>query len=151
MELITLTIFERGNNYRKGTLHYNGELLGYTLERADAFIHKVDKVVEIEWMKSKVKCAIPYGTYTVKNGYSPKFKMTMPHVLDVPGFEGILIHPGNEPRDTEGCILIGENHETGKGWITNSAVTLIKFREKMSKQLDEGLVLLITDIKDEIV
>ena len=33
--------------------------------------------------------------------------MDVPHVLNVPGFDEIEIHPGNFPGDTEGCLLVG--------------------------------------------
>lgn len=35
----------------------------------------------------------------------------------------ILIHCGSFPSDTEGCILIGENHQ--KGWINGSVKGII--------------------------
>jgi hypothetical protein len=58
--------------------------------------------------------AIPSGNYKMIVDYSPKFKKNIPHILNVPGFEGIRIHPGNDAEDTEGCLLPGINDETGK-------------------------------------
>ena len=50
---------------------------------------------------------IPTGVYEVRITPSPKFKRRLPLLIDVPGHDGIRIHPGNFPRDTEGCILLG--------------------------------------------
>lgn len=52
--------------------------------------------------------AIPYGNYQVKLTYSPKFKRITPEILNVPNFKYIRFHIGNFPRNTEGCVLVGE-------------------------------------------
>jgi Family of unknown function (DUF5675) len=55
--------------------------------------------------------AIPAGTYDLTIRFSPRFNRLMPHVENVPGFEGVLIHWGNFPNDTEACLLVGKTHQ----------------------------------------
>lgn len=76
--------------------------------------------------------AIPYGTYrVVMNVQSPKYsqrasyawcKGYLPRLVDVPHFEGILIHSGNDATHSAGCILVGENKVRGQ--VINSMATL---------------------------
>jgi Family of unknown function (DUF5675) len=61
---------------------------------------------------------IPAGRYPVEFRFSPRFQMVTPHVCNVSGREYILIHPGNKPEDTEGCLLVGESQS--KDWVGSS-------------------------------
>lgn len=90
------------NSSTGGVLAINDEFFCYTLEDKDRQLetHPNAKVFG--------QTAIPRGVYTVTIDFSPKYQKNMPHVLGVPGFQGIRIHPGNTDADTEGCILLGQ-------------------------------------------
>ena len=102
-------------------------------------------------MKMPEKCeslkpfAIPEGRYAVVISYSPKFKQWLPILLGVPMFKGIRIHAGNTPKDTQGCILVGENKVKGK--VYNSRLWLNRLKEKIveAKGKGEGVWLSIID------
>jgi hypothetical protein len=81
-----------------GELYVDGVFECYTLE----------DTVQEEGIKIDGDTAIPVGTYRVIIDFSNRFQKPLPHILNVPGFEGIRIHCGNTAADTEGCILLGQ-------------------------------------------
>lgn len=58
-------------------------------------------------------CCIAPGIYSIDFHYSPKFGKYMLTLCGVRGRSGILIHSGNTPKDTVGCILVGKREEFG--------------------------------------
>lgn len=120
--------------YSIGKLYIDGRYFCDTLEDTDRGLTNKMSLSEIQRLKKKGITAIPLGTYEVTlKFYSPKFGAKsqysfcggmLPRLVNVPGYEGVLIHIGNYATDTEGCILVGRN--TIKGAVTNSAAT---FRE----------------------
>ena len=54
---------------------------------------------------------IPAGTYPIAVTWSPKFKRTLPIVLNVPGRSGIRVHRGTKPEHSRGCILVSADME----------------------------------------
>ncbi len=86
-----------------GDLSIDGTFECFTLE--DVVREIPDKPVS-EWKVPK-ETAIPSGTYAVIITDSVRFKRPLPLLVNVPGFSGVRIHPGNTAEDTEGCILVG--------------------------------------------
>lgn len=92
-----------------GDLALNGAYFCRTLE--DVVRQDPDPTTPANEAKVYGATAIPAGTYTVVMRFSPHFGRVMPRLLNVPGFEGILIHSGNTDADTLGCILVGERFD----------------------------------------
>ncbi len=65
---------------------------------------------DVERLGPKIngQTAIPTGLYKVIITMSPRFGRLLPLLVDVPGFDGIRIHPGNTADDTHGCLLVGQ-------------------------------------------
>ena len=110
--------------YTIGKLYIDGEYFADTLEDTDRNLTSTMSKDKIAKVKVYGKTAIPTGTYVVDmNTVSPKFGKRswaqpyggkVPRLQDVPGYEGVLIHPGNTADDTSGCILVGRNKVKGQ-------------------------------------
>lgn len=80
--------------------------------------------------------AIPAGTYTVQVTMSQRFGVRLPLLLNVPGFSGVRIHPGNSAADTEGCILVGQSK--GMNAILRSRAAFVPLLAKLETAQARG-------------
>ena len=134
MELKLKRIF-KGDKYTIGNLFINDKKFCDTLEDTDRGLDASMPISKIMTLKKFGITAIPKGTYeVVMNVVSAKFSKykqytfcggRVPRLLNVPGYDGVLMHIGNKPEDTDGCILVGKN--TVKGMITSSTETFMSF------------------------
>src|SRR5678816_4262870 len=76
-------------------------------------------------LKVPKKTAIPYGKYQVVITFSDRFKRPLPLLLNVPDFDGIRIHGGNDSEDTEGCILPGTSQNLNRVEQSRLAFSLL--------------------------
>ena len=135
----------RSNNYCIDKLYINGKYFSDALEDPDRGLTDTMNLEEIKRIKVKGDTCIPYGTYNVTITYSPRFKKNLPLINNVKGFDGIRIHSGNTPQDTEGCLLLGLNKV--KGRVVDSKVTVNKFIDIVQEALNKGEKVTITITK----
>ena len=118
--------------YTIGNLYINGSFFSNTLEDKNRDVNKNGKFDNGE-TKIYGETCIPFGTYKVILTMSSKFKRELPRLLNVPSFEGVLIHRGNTAKDSAGCILVGENKAVGK--VLNST----PYEEKLVKMMKNAI------------
>lgn len=110
-----------------------GDKKVFTLEDKVRDINKDGDLDDKGEAKVYGETAIPCGTYQIVITYSNRFKKPLPLLMNVKGFEGIRIHPGNTKADTHGCILLGLNKQSNM--ITDSRSAMSIFMPWLSKAL----------------
>jgi hypothetical protein len=101
-----------------GSMFINDKFFAYTLEDYDRDANKDGDLNDIGEKKVMHETAIPSGTYKVELTMSVRMKRLLPILYNVPGFEGIRIHSGNNKSHTSGCILVG--YQRGDDFIGTS-------------------------------
>lgn len=135
------------SHYTIGRLYIDNAFFCHTLEpRA------------IDWTReNKIwgKTAIPAGRYPIAlNVVSPRYSNPryrwaapyggrLPRLLNVPHFEGILLHVGNSSSDTRGCILVGKNTIVGR--LTESTRTFHKLMARLRAATGKDIQIEVKD------
>ena len=142
---LLLEVIEQGNDI--DGLWQQKKFLAYTLEDEQR-----DKKVLGE-------TRIPNGVYKLGlrkvGGYHARYTKRFPHihigmlhVLDVPGFEYILIHCGNTDEHTAGCLLVGDSQENNQivtnGFIGKSTQAYKRIYPRIAEALECGEEVTIT-------
>lgn len=146
MELIVDRKWKK-QSYTISNLTINGKWFCNVLEDADRGLDSsmpLDKILEL---KRPSITAIPRGTYEIslsvtspRFGSKPFYKEVcdgkLPRLLNVKGFDGVLIHAGNTDQDSAGCLLVGQNKV--KGQVINSQATFKELYKLLKDSKDKG-------------
>ena len=120
--------------YTIGRLYVDGVFFCNTLEDRDRGLNQSDDLNYIKSRKVYGETAVPKGEYLVDmNVTSPKYAAVswyhqlclgkMPRLRDVPGFDGILIHPGRtSPASRESSYIPAEATALWTRWAASSSV-----------------------------
>ncbi len=139
MDLL-LPRFSSQKNDTLGLLYIDGDFVCFTLEDE----HRTKKIYG--------ETRIPEGEYQVKlrtyGGFHERYKKKFPemhkgmlHLQNVPGFQHVLIHVGNNDDDTAGCILVGNSAEqniTKNGFIGSSVDAYKRIYPPIAQALERG-------------
>jgi len=134
--ILLLNRIAKRDTYTIGKLYIDGQYFCDTIEDKDRDLYASMPLDELKERKVQDKTAIPRGCYQITYTVSEKFKTKewakalkgeLPLLLKVPGYEGILIHPGTDENSTSGCLIVGQNKVVGK--VINSQATYAKLNE----------------------
>lgn len=146
MELVVDRKWKK-QSYTISNLFIDGKWFCNVLEDTDRNLDDSMSAEKIKELKKPSITAIPRGTYEITlDVTSPRFSKVsfykevcngkLPRLLNVKGFEGILIHAGNTDKDSGGCLLVGVNLEKGK--VLNSRETFKKLYKLLKDRRIKG-------------
>ena len=155
MELIVDRKWKK-QSYTISNLTIDGKWFCNVLEDADRGLDSSMSIAKIRELKKPSITAIPKGTYEITlDVISPKYCTNsfykqvcngkVPRLLNVKGFEGILIHVGDGPRGADlssGCLLCGYNKV--KGQLRDGKEVFKKLYSLLKEAKSKGEKLTIT-------
>ena len=127
--------------YTIGKLYIDDNYFCDTLEDTVRDLNKDGKFDNGE-EKIKGKTAIPYGTYEIttkivrprskERVWAKPYGGKIPRLINVPSFDGVLMHPGSSAAYNSGCLLVGKNTIVGR--LTDSQKTFHALMQKIKGQ-----------------
>ena len=142
---ILLEVIEQGNDI--DGLFQQKKFLAYTLEdeQRDTKVYGETRIPDGVYQMGLRKVGGYHARYTKR---FPHIHIGMLHVLNVPGFEYILIHCGNTDEHTAGCLLVGDSQEnnliTKDGFIGKSTQAYKRIYPRIAEALVCGEEVTIT-------
>lgn len=146
MELVVDRKWKK-QSYTISNLTIDGKWFCNVLEDVDRGLDSSMSISKIKELKKHSTTAIPRGTYEITlNVISPKYYTStfyrqvcngkLPRLLNVKGFDGVLIHAGNTDKDSAGCLLVGVNKV--KGQVINSRETFKELYKLLKDKHNKG-------------
>lgn len=123
------------NTATLGKLFVNDKYVCETLEDTCRDKNRDGDLADLGESKVYGETAIPSGTYELKIFQSPSFKQKLFHLQNVKGFSYVLIHSGNTPIDSKGCIILGLTR--GINRVNDSRKALSKFHSLTMNKYQE--------------
>ena len=127
-------------NSTLGVLLIDGAFECHTLEDEKREV-KVMGETRIPEGTYKVTLRTVGGTHARYSKKFPSFHKGMLWVRDVPNFQYILIHIGNNEDHTAGCLLVGNtanNNRHKSGFISDSKSAYVEVYKKVIAAFDRG-------------
>lgn len=150
---LTLKRVAKKSTYTIGKLYIDGQYFCDTIEDIDRGLTQDMPLKTIQRIKLPKETAIPKGTYKITlDVISPKYstkdfyiknanKGRLPRLLNVPGYEGVLIHCGNTAADSAGCLIVGRNKKVGM--VLDSKETFIQLYKELLKDKDNLIITIL--------
>lgn len=128
---------------------YCCENIGPSTDTAKQDKRIVARTYQLEWTDSSKNGSLSkkYPEFKLKNGRNEALWLTCDRELESFRKRRILIHVGNYPQDTEGCLLFGYNK--GQGTVSNSIECIKDFFRLIKKIGTDNCEIVIREIQSD--